>query len=137
MTDVCQVFVIPVENRYIKCHQRDHRMGKFVTKTGNDGQFYFNLKTDNGQVIISSQGYNTAAAMQNGIDSLKTNAPEDSRYERLNASNDKFYFKLKAASGQVIGKSQMYESETDRDKGIESVKANAPEASVEGEGSTH
>ncbi|HEX5024008.1 MAG TPA: YegP family protein [Agriterribacter sp.] len=106
-------------------------MGKFVTKTGNDGQFYFSLKADNGQVIISSQGYTTAAALQNGIKSMKTNAPEDTRYERLNASNDKFYFNLKAPNGQVIGKSQMYESEAGRDQGIESVKANAPGASTE------
>ncbi len=108
-------------------------MGKFVTKTGNDGQFYFSLKADNGQVIISSQGYTTAAAMQNGIESMKTNAPEDSRYERLPASNGKFYFNLKAGNGQVIGKSQMYESESGRDNGIESVKANAPGANIEEE----
>jgi len=109
-------------------------MEKFVTKTGNDGQFYFSLKADNGQVIISSQGYTTTKSMQNGIDSMKANALEDARYERLNASNDKFYFTLKAANGQVIGKSQMYESEAGRDKGIESVKSNAPGATVEGEG---
>ena len=28
-------------------------MGKFVTTTGNDGNYYFNLKADNGQVILT------------------------------------------------------------------------------------
>ena len=105
-------------------------MGKFITKTVADGQFYFNLKADNGQVILSSEGYTTAAARQNGIDSVKSNAGNDNRYERLTASNGKHYFNLKAGNGQVIGKGQMYDSAAGRDGGIESVKTNAPIANV-------
>lgn len=108
-------------------------MGKFVTKTGKNGQYYFNLVAGNGQVILSSEGYTTAAARENGIESVKKNAGNDSRYERLTSSNGKPYFALKAANGQVIGKSQMYESEAGRDNGIASVKTNAPGASVEEE----
>jgi uncharacterized protein YegP (UPF0339 family) len=105
-------------------------MGKFVTKTGKDGQYYFNLKADNGQVILSSEGYSTTSARQNGIDSVKTNAKDDSKYDRLTSSNEKHYFNLKAGNGQVIGKSELYESALGRDKGIESVKSNAPGADV-------
>ncbi len=105
-------------------------MGKFVTKTGKDGQFYFNLLATNGQVILSSEGYTTSAARQNGIDSVKKNAGDDSRYEKLTSTNGKPYFTLKASNGQVIGKSQMYESEAGRDNGIASVKSNAPDAPV-------
>jgi uncharacterized protein YegP (UPF0339 family) len=50
-------------------------MGKFVTKTGNNGQYYFNLVAGNGQVILSSEGYTTTAARQNGIDSVKKMRP--------------------------------------------------------------
>jgi uncharacterized protein YegP (UPF0339 family) len=46
-------------------------MGKFSTKTGKDGQHYFNLLATNGQVILSSEGYTTTAAMHNGIESVK------------------------------------------------------------------
>ena len=105
-------------------------MGKFVTKTGKDGQYYFNLKADNGQIILSSEGYTTASARQNGIDSVKTNAKDDNKYDRLTSSNGKYYFNLKAGNGQVIGKSEMYESASGRDNGIESVKSNAPGATV-------
>lgn len=108
-------------------------MGKFITKTGNDGQYYFNLKADNGQVILSSEGYTTTSARTNGIESVKKNAGNDSNFDRLEATNGKFYFNLKAANSQVIGKSQMYESAQGRDSGIESVKSNAPTASVEEE----
>lgn len=108
-------------------------MGKFKTKTGNDGQFYFNLHADNGQVILSSEGYTTTAARSNGIESVKKNAVDEAHYDRLEASNGKFYFNLKAGNSQVIGRSQMYESAQGRDNGIESVKANAPGAPIEAE----
>lgn len=105
-------------------------MGKFVISTRKNGEFQFNLKATNGQVILSSEGYTTKVACENGIESVKKNAPEDARYERKEAANGKFYFNLKAANGQVIGSSQMYQSEDSRDNGIESVKKNAPDAEV-------
>lgn len=108
-------------------------MGKFATKTGKDGKHYFNLKANNGQVILSSQGYTTSSAMQDGIDSVKANAADDGKYDRLSSANGKHYFNLKAGNGQVIGKSEMYESSSGMENGIESVKNNAPGASVEAE----
>jgi uncharacterized protein YegP (UPF0339 family) len=105
-------------------------MGKFVTKTGKNGQYYFNLKADNGQTILSSEGYTTTTARQNGIDSVKANAKDDSKYNRLTSSNGKHYFNLKAGNGQIIGTSEMYETAAGRDNGIESVKQNALGASV-------
>jgi len=105
-------------------------MGKFVVKTAKDGQHYFALKADNGETILSSEMYTSTAACKNGIESVKTNAPNDARYEKLTAKNGKLYFTLKAANGQVIGNSEMYESSSGRDNGIESVKKNAPGASV-------
>jgi len=113
---------------YIRINQKSTTMGKFATKTGKDGQHYFNLLATNGQVILSSEEYTTTAAMHNGIESVKKNAPDDKHFERADSKNGKFYFNLKASNGQVIGKSQMYESVASRDNGIESVKKNAPDA---------
>ena len=105
-------------------------MGKFVIKTAKDGQHYFNLKAENGQTILSSEMYTTKSACNNGIDSVMKNAPNDSHYEKLIAKNGQHYFNLKAVNGQVIGTSEMYEATSGRDNGIESVKKNAPAASV-------
>jgi uncharacterized protein YegP (UPF0339 family) len=105
-------------------------MGKFVITKRKDGEFQFNLKAGNGQVILTSEGYSTKAACENGIDSVKKNAPDDARYERKTSANGKPHFNLKAANGQVIGNSELYESEASRDNGIESVKNNAPDAEV-------
>ena len=105
-------------------------MGKFVIKLRKNGEYQFDLKATNGQVILSSEGYITKAACLNGIASVKKNAPEDGRYERKEAKNGAPYFNLKAGNGQVIGTSEMYSSEAARDNGIESVKKNAPEAEI-------
>ena len=103
-------------------------MGKFVIKKGKDGQFYFNLKANNGEVILSSEGYTTKPGCKKGIVSVQKNAVIDTRFEKLVAKNGKPYFNLKARNAQVIGKSEMYDSEKSRDVGIASVKKNAPEA---------
>ncbi|HAD15096.1 MAG TPA: hypothetical protein DCF33_21950 [Saprospirales bacterium] len=108
-------------------------MGKFVISTRSNGEFQFNLKAGNGQVILSSEGYSAKAACMNGVDSVRNNSGDDNRYDRKESSNGKFYFNLKAGNGQVIGSSQMYESEAGRDNGIESVKTNAPDATVDDE----
>ena len=48
---------------------------QFERKTASNGQSFFNLKATNGQVIGKSETYTTTAAMENGIASVKNNAP--------------------------------------------------------------
>lgn len=106
-------------------------MGKFVITKRSNGAFQFSLKADNGQAILSSEGYATRASCDNGIESIRKNSIDDGRFDRLTAKNGKAYFNLKAGNGQIIGTSELYESEAGRDNGIESVKKNAPGASVD------
>ena len=105
-------------------------MGKFEIKTDNSGKFRFNLKAGNGQVILSSQGYSSKSACENGIDSVSKNSKNDSMFERKTASSGSPYFNLKASNGQVIGSSEMYSSTSAMENGIASVKKNAPDAGV-------
>ena len=108
-------------------------MGKFVIKKRTNGEYQFNLKASNGQDILASEGYTTKSACENGIESVRNNSQDDSKYERKTSTNGKYYFNLKASNGQIIGSSEMYESTSGRDNGIESVKKNAPGAGVEDE----
>ena len=105
-------------------------MGKFVISQRKNGEYQFNLKAGNGQVILTSEGYTTLAACKNGIESVKKNSQEDARFERKEAKDGSPFFNLKATNGQVIGKSEMYSSKSACENGIESVKKNAPEAEV-------
>lgn len=105
-------------------------MGKFVITTRKNGEFQFNLKASNGQVILSSEGYTTKNACLNGVESVRKNSQDPAKFEVKVAKNGKPFFNLKATNGQVIGASQMYASEVTLKKGIASVAANAPEAPV-------
>ncbi|WP_299189124.1 YegP family protein [uncultured Aquimarina sp.] len=100
----------------------------FELKNEEGNSYHFTLKAKNGQVILSSEVYNSKAAAVNGIASVQKNAAEDGRYERKTAKDGRFFFNLKATNGQVIGSSQMYSSESGMENGINSVKENAPGA---------
>ena len=49
---------------------------KFEIYTDKAGEFRFRLKATNGQIIAVSEGYKAMASCQNGIESVKKNAPE-------------------------------------------------------------
>ncbi|MBT8183553.1 MAG: YegP family protein [Eudoraea sp.] len=105
-------------------------MGKFEIKKDKAGKFRFNLKAANGLVVLTSEAYNTKASCDNGIASVKKNCGSDKCYEKKVAKNGKPYFNLKSTNGQVIGSSQMYASTSSMNKGIASVKKNAPKAEI-------
>jgi uncharacterized protein YegP (UPF0339 family) len=103
-------------------------IGKFeVTKSGHD-TFMFNLRADNGLVILSSETYGDKPGVMQGIESVRRNAPIDSRFERLSSASGEPYFNLKTASGHIVGHSQMYSSTSAMENGIASVIRNAPNA---------
>jgi len=106
-------------------------MGKFEIKKTKTGKLKFDLKAQNGQVILSSQSYKSRSGCKNGINSVMKNSKEDKRYDRKTAKDGSPYFNLKAANSQIIGTSEMYNSTAAMENGIASVKKNGPGATVE------
>lgn len=98
--------------------------GYYALGKGKTGKYSFNLKSGNHQVVLSSQAYESRAAALAGIESVRKNAVEDAHFERKTAKNGESYFVLKAANGQVVGKSEMYGVPSGMEKGIASVKSN-------------
>lgn len=104
---------------------------RFELYTGKNGEFYFRLRSKgNGENILGSEGYAARSGAQNGIESVRKNSQDESRFERKEAANGKFYFVLKAGNSQVIGQSQMYASKSGMDGGIKAVMRDAPDAPV-------
>lgn len=103
---------------------------KFELKVAKNGKFHFNLLAGNGQIILQSEMYESKAAAENGIASIKKNASDDARYERKESAKGDPFFTLKAANHQVIGQSEQYSSKSAMENGIESVKKNAPDATI-------
>ena len=121
-------------------------MGKFVVKYTPSGQPRFTLKANNGQVIATSQVYKTLATCKAGISSVISNSAaaevEDQTVEGFEAKkNPKFEiytdkageirFRLKAKNGQIIASSEGYKSMKACLNGIESVRKNSADATIE------
>lgn len=104
--------------------------GKFEITTGKNGKFRFNLKASNGQIILTSEAYDSRKGAEGGIASVKKNAANNARFERKTAKDGSAYFVLKASNGEPIGKSEMYKTVKSMENGIASVGKNAPDAPV-------
>ena len=96
----------------------------------NAGNYHFNLKADNHEIILTSESYTTKQAAQNGIASCQRNSPSDDRYVRLTSKADQPYFVLKAGNGEIIGNSQMYASSAGRSNRIAFCKTNGPTSKI-------
>ena len=105
--------------------------GKFEVKVAKNGQFYFNLKAGNGEVILTSEMYKAKTSALNGIESVKKNSQIDKRFVTKTSTSKKPFFVLRAGNHEVIGKSEMYESEKACGNGITSVKKSAAGAKTD------
>jgi uncharacterized protein YegP (UPF0339 family) len=104
---------------------------KFELKKAKDGQFMFNLKAANGQVILTSELYKQKSSAENGIESVRKNANREGAFEAKANAKGEPYFILKATNGQEIGRSEYYSGNSAMENGIASVKTNAPDAKVD------
>lgn len=101
-------------------------MGKYHVSKASNGQYYWNLRADNGERILQSEMYTTIGAAFNGISSCKENSPHDDRYQRLTSTRQLPYFTLRAKNNQTIGASEEYSSTQARDAGIAACKIHGP-----------
>ena len=114
--------------------------GKYSVKETKSG-FSFCLLSGNNQVIGVSEVYSSPAALEKGIESVRKNAPvanlEDQtaepvisavnpKFEIYNDKAGEFRFRLKARNGEIILASEGYKTKASCEKGIESVRKNAP-----------
>jgi uncharacterized protein len=99
-------------------------IGKYAISNTKGGGNHFNLKATNGQIILTSVMHSSMAECTDAIESVRVNCSDDNRFERKISSNNKHYFNLTSSTGQVIGKSELYESIAGMENGIASVKKN-------------
>ena len=122
-------------------------MSKFVVRTVASG-VKFDLKATNGQVIATSEVYDTKASCLSGIESVRKCAPvaglenqtvdgwEKVTHPKFEMYLDKageFRFRLKARNGKIIAISEGYTTKASCENGIDSVRKNAEMAEIEEE----
>ncbi len=119
-------------------------MGKFVVRQVKTG-IMFNLKAGNGEIIATSEVYNTEASCMKGIASVVKNAPianlenqtvegfakeKCPKFEVYVDKAGEFRFRLKATNGQIIAVGESYKALSSCLNGIESVRKNAAENKI-------
>ena len=66
--------------------------GWFDVSKSKADDFYFVLKSGNGEIVLTSEMYKSRDSAETGIASVQTNSADDFRYERATASDGKFHF---------------------------------------------
>lgn len=105
-------------------------MGKFVISKTAQGEYWWVLKAENGETLIKSENYTTKQNCLSGIASSKQNVADEKFKRKISISNQPYFTQI-ANNYQTLGTSEMYSSTYQRDAGIESVKRNAPTATIE------
>lgn len=94
----------------------------FELSVSNGTQYRFVLKANNGEIVLSSGGYESLSEARNAIGFVQAFCQLDRCYEKRTAHNSQSYFVLKGAGSEVVGMSQPYPSDVERDAAINSMK---------------
>lgn len=112
---------------------RDKR--NFELLEAANGEWYFNLKSGNGEVVGSSQLYASKYNAERGARTVRAlvrvvaqggakAAPRRERFELFTGEDRQSYFRLRAGNGEIMLSSEGYASKQGAEDGLASVKAN-------------
>lgn len=107
--------------RNLRVEAADTGGASFNLFTGADGEWYFNLRAANGEIVLQSEGYVQRAGAENGIASVRDNGKLAEQYEIREAQNGQHYFVLKAQNHELIGRGEMYASLSNAERGVEAL----------------
>jgi uncharacterized protein YegP (UPF0339 family) len=103
---------------------------KFEIKKSSNGKFFFNLKAANGQVVLTSEMYNSKPSALTGVEAVRKSVGRSDSFVRKTDKSGKAFFVLLAGNKEPIGHSEAYASMKSLEKGIASVQRNAPGAGL-------
>jgi uncharacterized protein len=106
-------------------------MGQFTIFRRVNALYYYRLKADNGRVVLAGGEWSSKWGYTRAIEEIKSIAGDDSRFDRLQTDDGKFYFDFMAYNGRVLGSSKTYETAEEMEAAIASVKKVAPAALIQ------
>lgn len=110
----------------------------FELHQADTGEWYFNVKASNGQLLAMGETYATKSNANQGIATViktaatattKAAATGTATFTTFKADDAKYYFYLRAKNGQIVLQSDAYSTKSAATKGITSVKTNGVDAS--------
>ena len=93
--------------------------GKFIVEVF-DGEYSWDLKASNGQILAQAEGYTSKAGCMNSIESFKKAVVEGS-FKCVKDKNENFQYKLYTSSGRVCAVGEAYPSKTSAESAAQSV----------------
>lgn len=112
---------------------------QFDVKQATNGDWYFNLRAANNEIIGTSELYASKSNAERGARTVRAlvrlsrnatqAAPRRESFELFKGEDGKSYFRLRAANGEIMLGSQGYTASSSARGGIASVLANGSDAS--------
>jgi uncharacterized protein YegP (UPF0339 family) len=102
---------------------------KYVVKISWDKRPYWIFSATNGQVIVTSETFNSSEACYRGIRSSKTST-SNTNFEVKVSIDSKYYFVQKANNHEVLCVSELYESRQACINSITILQRNAQSAPI-------
>jgi outer membrane protein OmpA-like peptidoglycan-associated protein/uncharacterized protein YegP (UPF0339 family) len=102
-----------LDDDYLSCKEYEagsNGQNGIVKFSHENGQHYFAWMSDEGKVLMRSEGYPTTAARDNGMASVEKNRDLNERYSTVEKMG-RYFVILKAGNHQEIARSCPYESE--------------------------
>lgn len=113
---------------------------QFDVKQAQNGDWYFNLRAANNEIIGTSELYSSKSNADRGARTVRSlvrisrnasqAAPRRESFELFKGEDGKAYFHLRAANGEIMLGSQGYTASASARGGIASVLANGTDASA-------
>lgn len=110
----------------------------FDVKQASNGDWYFNLKAGNNQVIGTSEMYASKSNAERGARTVRAlvrlqystkAAPQRESFELFKGEDGKTYFRLRSGNGEIMLGSQGYTTKQSAEKGLASVETNGSDSS--------
>ena len=121
-----------MQDNYLPCvkYQRQPKNEYGFSTFSEDGEFYFAYLDENNQVILRSEGYQSEASRDNGINSVMKNMELDERYKALQLEDHTWVLSLRAGNHQEIAQSCPVATEAEAKVFLPSERAKAREAAL-------
>lgn len=106
-------------------------MAYFEIDRRPNGEFLFVLRNAGGRILLNGEGgYRTKDNCKKGIDSVRRNSSDPSKFEVLRLPSGRTYFVLKSVNGRTIGSSEHFLDDASRETAIRAVRKNASQAKL-------
>lgn len=90
-------------------------------KKHTSDDYSFILKAESGHALLNSVAYSNKKMAEEAVSSLQALKRNRNTFERRTNHNGKFLFSISNNSGELIGSSQLYQSEAGMENGIKNL----------------